>query len=277
MNPNFDRERKEAAAEALAQAKRHSRNPVLDRLVEGLDYGKGDVTISQYVDPQYRAVAVLYHDLWHSVWVMDPGVRPPAPSGVWMDDLVSEACRRLFGEPKGSCRPIAGCARDDQKLEFRPYWIEPLIGKVTAKVDLSLEGYDGKEFSRRRVKVFTKTVPGADEESVILSEVYSLAKHKYGTGRIRWVGQSALAYRRVPAVEFGMRGAFKSAGDPNFVCRYTVIRSGTPHEIMIDVPSEDGANWDAVRARVATAAGAKFGPGTLKYAPELGETYFEWV
>lgn len=245
--------------------------PVLPELLEGLNFGKSALTFKQLLNPFLRPLSVLYNGVFQSIWVMDPGTRPPDEGGVWFDDLVSEACRQIFGCTRGSARPITGQPAGNQQLEFREVWPDPLIGKVVERVKLKVENQYGNEYREISCVVSCRAVPGADLESVIRAELYAICRRNLGPGILRQPSASHWTWQERPELHEDVAPAA-----PEYVCRFTVHRFGHPHEVMITLPPSFGGDWAVTQRKITDVCKVRFGSGRLIYCPESSETSFDW-
>jgi hypothetical protein len=235
-------------------------------VVRTLEDGKNVATRPQGLArdlPGDRVCArVLYRARAHAVWFVDPGVRPPAPGGVWRDDLITAACRFRFGVSRGTCRALPAPVLGTQ-LEFREWWPDAVREQVAADVRVACPDRDFDQTLHVRTAVF----PGADQESVVFAAAYQACAAQFGPGQLIWKGASALHFTPTP----------DNPADPRLHCRYTVHRrGGRPVDLVVRPPLATGKDWGALVAFVRAECAAKFGPGAVTYSPELGETHFRY-
>lgn len=239
-------------------------------LEQGVDYGVGKVPLATLVKEGYRQVPVEKDGIVHQVWVVDNGLRPPTAGGMWLDDLVSEACRRVFGVDRGSARPRVNANPLRPLLEFREFWPDPLVGKFVQLVEVEVENEYGNSYDKKACRVSCRVVPGADVESVLRAEVYANCRRVLGPGVLRVPTPSRFVYRTQP------ENTRETQGAPAYCCRYTVLKSGVPHEVMIELPPTAGSSWREAVSAVERECRKRWGSGRLTYSPEHSETSFTW-
>lgn len=212
------------------------------------------------------AFEVLYQGVVRKVWVVDDGKRPPADGGVWLDDLISAACRRLFGLRRGSARRVAAL---QGRIEFREAWPTPTLYRVVRRVPLTVAPGPGVPAELKDVVVVhSQALPGADEDSVILCSAYQLCLRRYGPGLIRFASPSRLEFTP---------GGPADAGEVVHYHHQVVRPGGVQAAVVTPVGRELAKAWPVVVDAVAANCRKKFGAGELKYEPELGETYFSFT
>lgn len=215
-------------------------------------------------EPGYVSLVVRFNGLDRQVWLADDGVRPPAPGGAWLDDRVSAACRLLFEQDRGRARAVAGL---DGCLEFRVAWPEPPLEKVHASPAFTIHPCPKFPAGHRTLlNVRTAAIAGADQESVILANGQQYAEFRLGPGVVRW------APHRPSELEY-TAGAGGTCPEVRF--RHTVIRDGgRGADLVTPVSPAVAKSWPGVVAAVEANCKRLFGPGRLRYEPELGETFF---
>lgn len=213
---------------------------------------------------QVVAVRVRYNGIDRGIWVHDDKRRPPEPGAFWLDDLVSAACRRLFGASRGHVRSVAA---HGGQLEFREVWPEPAAWKVHEKVPVTCLGGPGQPDRKDVLIVQASCLPGAERESVILAAATAACDRKFGPGQTAMVGSAVVHDPGNPT-----RNA-ETVKYHHAVCR----KGGQAVAVVTEVPRRLAASWPNVFAAVEANCRKRFGPGTLKYEPELGETVFTFT
>lgn len=239
---------------------------VAARIREGRDFVQGATPSISIPRPGSQTLAsfdVLFGSVVRTVTVIDSGKRPPEPDGVWIDDLLSAACRNIAGATRGSCRKLQGT----DQFEFREYWTDPTRYKVVENVTVEY----APEMKRASdvVNVETTAYPGADVASVVFASAYLLLERKFGGGKLEWVKNRdcLLRFEANPG----------NAVNHLVQCRYTIVMNGgVSKEIVINIPAAESRNWGSIRNAVQNLCRPTLGPGVLQYAPELGETNFYW-
>lgn len=215
--------------------------------------------------PPKVAVRVQYNGTMRDVWVYDAGLRPPHPQGIWLDDLVNTACRRLFGSAKGSARAVQG----QDYLEFRDFWEDPVTYRIDQRVNVERVYAPDKPPAANVCRVRMTAFPGADEEALILARAGQECERHWGPGEAKYVAGRTDRIVFTPMAVSAMSGLVP--------CRYTVHRAGgKSHDLVIRIPISSVANWPAISYSLTIACRTKFGAGELSYAPELGEVHFYW-
>lgn len=226
---------------------------------EGTDYGRG--APPSRVTEGVREMAVMYKGTIHKLWVWDRGVRPPDTDGVWLDDLLTASCRRVFGSTQGTARAVQGVL---DYMEFREWWPNPLIAKVVQRVPLVIEP-EGRATS---VKVSCRAVPGAEIESVIVAELDAFCRRQFPIGSLKRRGYSVFVWDR---------NDFSAEDRIKIDCRYTVTKGGQPHEVLLHLPPGTQGSWETVTYLLSKECLRRWGGGRLQYEPEQGECYFSWT
>lgn len=212
---------------------------------------------------QNLAFSVTFRSATKRINIIDNGMRPPEPGGIWIDDLLSASCRHVFGVKRGSCRKIQGT----DHFEFREFWHDPTRYKVIENV--KVEYAPSMQRPSDIVKVETSAYPGADVASVVFASAYQCIERKFGGGTLEWVPNKDCVLRFEANPE-----AIVNTLVP---CRYTIITNGgRSQEIVIYVPHDLTRSWDALKLAVTTECRKKIGPGTISYMPELGECTFQF-
>jgi len=224
---------------------------------------------------QILARDVAYRGGMKRVFVRDSGIRPPDPSGVWVDDLLSAACRIVFGVKRGSCRPVQGASH----FEFREFWNDPtrykVIEDVTVEYAPSMRQKRPGDLpplttaDRDTIHVQTSAYPGVDVASVVFASAYQALERKFGGGGLHWV----------PNKDTVLRFEANSIAIVNTLvpCHYTIIRNGgSSSEIVIYVTHDAARNWDMLVGAIAAECRRQFGVGAIGYSPEHGECTFTW-
>lgn len=207
---------------------------------------------------------VVYGATTRVVRVLDGGRRPPDPDGIWIDDLLSAACRVLFGVKNGSARRRQG---DDLTFEFREWWPDPTRYRVLEKVAIDIVR-DSVVVKSDSVIVNTTAYPGADLRSVIAASTLRICRIKHGAGSIAWVaGRDHKLMFAIGGV--GLGGTVEA--------QYVVHRKGgVSNEITIHISAEQARDWKSICDVLEKDCRAKFGAGQIRYMPELGECSFSF-
>lgn len=236
------------------------------RLVPGTDFGAGLPLVS---GPDVRQVRVRYQGRDQDIWFVDRFGRPPAPGGLWIDDLVAACCRLLFGTDRGTCRPVAG---EPSVLEFRQWWDTPQTSKIHEDVTVTVEFADGRPDWRRPFHAQLAAYPGCDVAACVLASCYQNCEKIFGPGEIR--------YAPGKDHEILFRATGVMTGDTSVPFRFTIHRgggtSGRATEMIVRLPIDVVRSWSAVMKAVGMECRGRFGPGRLSYLPECGETHFTW-
>lgn len=221
---------------------------------EGVTHGWGDPPGDKAEAIQFR---LRYRGLDRDCWVV------PA-AGVWANDVVSAACRRLCGSSKGSARPVQG----QGVIEFREWWDSPTSHRVREEIEIAVENDRGVQVATEKCIIATACMPGCDVPSVLLAAAYAVCQRKYGPGELQWVP------RRDTKALFKATGVYKTPEMIPYRC--TVVVAGEPHEMMVAVPRDVATNWKAIIYQLGIACRSRFGLGKLTYEPELGEVYYRF-
>lgn len=207
--------------------------------------------------------AVQYRGNVFRILIADTGKRPPDPDGVWLDELLSAACRCHFGAGKGSCRKVQGT----DNYEFREFWEEPTRYKVVERVRCEVIDATGAVVKNEDIKIDTTAYPGADVRSVVFASAIRLCQQKFGVGMMEWV----------PGKDHKVRyTAGKKPTMDRFVeAQYTIHRKGgISNVITIHLSPEQSRDWGAIKWAVESECHKKYGTGRVTYMPELGEVCF---
>jgi len=247
---------------------------IADNLKDGVHFSPHGQLVA-IEGSQILARDVAYRGGTKRIFIRDSGIRPPDPSGVWVDDLLSAACRHVFGASRGTCRPIQGT----NQFEFREFWIDPTRYKVIEDVTVEYAPWMLQPQSagmpplttigRDVIHVVTSAYPGADVSSVVFASAYQALERKFGCGELKWV----------PNKDTVLRFEAKPRALVNTLvpCHYTIIRNGgSSSEIIIYVTVDMVRNWDGICGAVSAECRRQFGAGSLGYSPEHGECTFTW-
>lgn len=207
---------------------------------------------------------VVYGATTRIVRVLDNGKRPPNEDGAWIDELLSGACRILFGVSRGSARRVQG---DLDLFEFREWWQDPTRYKVIERVLIDVIS-NGTVVKSDSVIVNTTSYPGADLRSVIAASTLRLCRIKHGAGSIEWV----------PGRDHKLRFTIGGSAECGMVeAQYVVHRKGgVSNEMTIQISGEQSRDWKSICGVLEIACRSRFGVGQIRYMPELGECSFSF-
>lgn len=254
-------------SEKLAQRQDHI-GALSGRLVDGRDFSSGrELRLAK--GASQHDFSVLHNGISRKVRIADNGKRPngsipPDPDAAWLDELLTAACRILFGSSRGSCRKVQG----SDQFEFRDFWPEPTRYKVVEGVRCEVVR-DGETIKDENIIISTAAYPGADVRSVVFSSAFRLCRIKFGVGMLEWI----------PGKDHRVR--FTVGKNPGFgeliEAQYVIHRKGgISNEITVHLTPEQSRDWKAIRGVVEIECRKKYGTGTVTYMPELGEVSFEF-